>query len=103
MHPFLRNAVIGVVGLIIAGALVALALITRDPQQSVLSMLGAGILASVVGLFLFVQGWIWSLRAWRARRDGQSMAFAVAGGLMILVAGGALAATLILVLLFFVG
>jgi hypothetical protein len=103
MHPFLRNAVIGVVGLIIAGALVALALITRDPQQSVLSMLGAGILASVVGIFLFVQGWIWSLRAWRARRDGQSMAFAVAGGLMILVAGGALAATLILVLLFFVG
>jgi hypothetical protein len=103
MHPFLRNAVIGVVGLIIAGALVALALITRDPQQSVLSMLGGGILASVVGIFLFVQGWIWSLRAWRARRDGQSMAFAVAGGLMILVAGGALAATLILVLLFFVG
>jgi hypothetical protein len=31
------------------------------------------------------------------------MAFALAGGLMILVAGGALAGTLILVLLFFVG
>ena len=103
MHPFLRNAVIGVVGLIIAGALAALALITRDPQQSVLSLFGAGILASVIGIFLFIQGWVWSLRAWRSRRNGQSVAFALAGGLMIVVAGGAMAGTLILVLLFFAG
>lgn len=103
MHPFLRNAVIGVVGLIIAGALAALALITRDPEQSVLSLLGAGILASVIGIFLFVQGWIWSVRAWRMRQSGQSIAFALAGGLMIVVAGAALAGTLILLLLFVLG
>ena len=103
MHPFLRNVVIGVVGLIIAGALGALALITRDPQQSVLSLLGAGLLASLVGLFLFIQGWIWSVRAWRERRSGQALVFALAGGVMVVVAGGALAGTVILLLLFFVG
>lgn len=103
MHPFLRNTVIGVVGLIIAGALAALALITRDPQQSVLSLLGAGVLASLIGVFGFIQGWIWSVRAWRTRQNGQSVAFALAGGLMVLVAGGALAGTFILVLLFFLG
>ncbi len=103
MHPFLRNAVIGIVGLIIAGALAALALITRDPEQSILSLLAAGILASLVGLFLFVQGWIWSVRAWRGRQSGQSVAFALAGGVMIVIAGAALAGTLILVLLFFLG
>lgn len=103
MHPFLRHGVVGVVGLIIAGALAALALITHDPQQSVLSLLGAGVLASLVGLFLFVQGWIWSVRAWRQRRGGQAAAIALVGGVMALVAGVALAGTLILVLLFLLG
>jgi hypothetical protein len=103
MHPLLRNAVIGIVGLIIAGALAALALLGHDSDQSVLALLAAGLLGSGVGLFLFTQGWVWSSRAARRRETGQSVLIAVGGGLMILVAAAALAGLLILVLLFFLG
>ena len=70
MHPLLRNAVIGMVGLIIAGALTALALLGRDSDLSVLALLAAGILGTLVGLFLYSQGWVWGSRA--ARRRGRS-------------------------------
>ena len=41
MHPLLRNAVIGLVGLIIAGGLTALALLGRDSDLSVLALMAA--------------------------------------------------------------
>lgn len=101
MHPFLRNVVIGVVGLLIAGALSALAVLGNDPGTSILAMLAAGLIGTVVGSFLFVQGWIWSQRAWRRGFAGRSVAIAVGGGLMIVVAAGSLAGTVLVVLLFY--
>ena len=101
MHPFLRNVVIGVVGLIIAVALSALALLGTDSSLSVLAMLGSALIGVAVGVFLFVQGWIWSQRAYRSRGAGMSLAIAVGGGLMILVAALALSGATILVILFY--
>jgi hypothetical protein len=101
MHPFARNLVIGVVGLTVAAALSALALLGEDSNLSVLAMLMSAILAVVVGCFLFVQGWIWSQRAAQRGYAGRSVAIAFAGGLMILVAAGALAGAVVLVLLFY--
>ncbi|HUF05835.1 MAG TPA: hypothetical protein VMP86_00450 [Candidatus Binatia bacterium] len=103
MHPLVRNAVIGLVGLIIAGALTVLALLGEDSDLSVLALLAAGILGTLVGLFLFGQGWTWASRAARRRQAGQSVAIAIGGGLMALVAAVALAGLLILVLLFYLG
>lgn len=103
MHPLLRNAVIGIVGLIIAGALSALALSSRDSDLSVVAMVASALLASAVGLFLFAQGWTWGSRAARRRQTGTSLLIAVGGGLMALVAAVALAGLLILVLVFFIG
>ena len=103
MHPLLRNVVIGIVGLIIAGALTALALLGRDSDLSVLALLAAGILATLIGLFLYSQGWSWGSRAARRRETGQSVLIAVGGGIMALVAAVALAGFLILILLFYLG
>lgn len=103
MHPLLRNVVIGIVGLIIAGALSALALLGRDSDLSVLALLGAGTLGTLIGLFLYSQGWIWGSRAARQRAHGQSILIAIGGGLMALVAAVAIAGLLILLLLFFIG
>jgi hypothetical protein len=103
MHPFLRNAVIGAVGLIIAGALAALALFGRDSDLSVLAMLAGALVAALVGIFLFVQGWVWSTRAARRGYGGRSVAIAFGGVLMALLAAGALAGATILVMLFYLG
>ncbi|MCA1588748.1 MAG: hypothetical protein LC744_08950 [Chloroflexi bacterium] len=103
MHPLLRNTVIGVVGLIIAGALVALALLGRDSGLSILAVLAAGLLASSIGLFLYAQGWTWGSRAARRRQAGTSLVIAVGAGLMALVAAVALAGLLILILVFYLG
>lgn len=103
MHPLLRNAIIGIVGLIIAGALTALALFGRDSDLSVLAMLAAALLASGIGLFLYAQGWTWGSHAARRRQAGTSLLIAIGGGLMALIAAVALAGLLILVLLFFLG
>jgi hypothetical protein len=103
MHPLLRNVVIGIVGLIIAGALTALALLGRDSDLSVLAMLAAATLGTLIGLFLYSQGWLWGSRAAQRRQHGQSMLIAIGGGIMALVAAGALAGLLILVLLFYLG
>jgi hypothetical protein len=103
MHPFVRTLVIGVVALLIAGGLAVLAALGRDTSTSVLAMLGAGVIATAVGIFLFVQGWIWSQRAYREGSAGRSIAIALGGGLMIVLAGLALAGTVVLVLVFYVG
>ena len=103
MHPLLRNVVIGSVGLIIAGALTALALLGGDSDLSVLALLAAGTLAALVGVFLYGQGWTWGSRAARRRETGQSVLIAIGGGIMALIAAAALAGLLILVLLFYLG
>jgi hypothetical protein len=103
VHPLLRNVVIGTVGLIIAGGLTALAVVGRDADLSVLALLAAAILASLIGLFLYSQGWIWGSRMARRRQGGQSILVAIGGGLMALVAAIALAGLLILILLFYLG
>ena len=103
MHPLLRNAIIGIVGLIIAGALAALALLGRDADLSILALLAAAILGTLIGLFLYSQGWVWGSRMARRRQGGQSVLVAIGAGLMALVAAVALAGLLILVLLFYIG
>ena len=99
----LRNAVIGVVALIIAGALTALALTGRNSDLSVLALLAAGIIGALVGLFLYGQGWVWGSRAARQRETGQAILIAVGTGLMALVAAVAVAGLLVLTLLFLIG
>jgi hypothetical protein len=99
----MRNVVIGIVGLIIAAALTALALLGRNSDQSVLALLIAGVLGTLIGLFLYGQGWIWGSRAARRREAGQSALIAIGGGLMALLAAVALGALVILVLLFYLG
>ena len=103
MHPILRYVVIGVVGLIITGALVALGLYGIDPDLAILTLLAAGVVAAGTGLFLYAQGWVWGTRTARQRRMGESVVFAIGGGLMALVAAAALAGLLVLVLLFYLG
>jgi hypothetical protein len=103
MHPLLRNIVISVVGLIIAGALAALALLGSDPGLSVLGLLVSALLAAGIGIFLFAQGWIWSSRAAQRGYGGRSVLIAFGGGAMILLAAGALAGATVLVLLFYFG
>ena len=101
MHPFLRNVVIGVVGLLIAAALTTMSIISNDTSFSVAAMLVSALIAVVIGVFLFVQGWIWSQRAYRTRSTGMSVAIALGGGFMILLAALALAGGVILVILFY--
>jgi len=100
MHPMIRNVVIGAVGLIIASALTALALLVPDSDLSVLGLLAAGTIGALIGSFFYVQGWIWGSRAARRRSHGQAVLIAIGGGLMGLVAAAALAGLLVLLLLF---
>ena len=100
MHPLLRNVVIGVVGLIIAGALTALALLGRDSGLAIPGLLASALLTGGIGIFLFTQGWIWSARAAQRGFLGRSLLIAAGGALMIVLAAGALAGAMILVLLF---
>ena len=101
MHPFVRNVVIGVVGLLIAAGLTAMAVLGDDTGLSVAAMLASALLAVAIGVFLFVQGWIWSQRAYRSRSSGMSVAIALGGGVMIVLAAVALAGAVILVVLFY--
>lgn len=103
MHPLLRNFVIGIVGLIIAAALTALALQVRNSDLSVLALAVAGTLATLIGAFLYGQGWIWGSDAARRRETGSSMLFAVGGGVMALLAAVAFGLLVILVRLFYLG
>ena len=103
MNPLLRNVVIGIVGLIIAGAFAALALAGEDSNLSVLAMLVAALVAAAIGLFLYTQGWVWGGRLARRRATGQSVLVAISSGIMALVAAGALAGLVILLLLFYLG
>lgn len=101
MHPFLRNVVIGVVGLLIAAALTTMSILSADTAFSVGAMLASALIAVVIGVFLFIQGWIWSQRAYRSRSTGMSVAIALGGGFMILLAALALGGAVILVILFY--
>jgi hypothetical protein len=101
MHPFLRNVVIGVVGLLIAAALTTMSILSADTTFSIGAMLASALIAVVIGVFLFIQGWIWSQRAYRTRSTGMSVAIALGGGFMILLAALALAGAAILVILFY--
>ena len=103
MHPLLRNVVIGLVGLIIAGGLVALALVGEDTDLSLVALIIAGLITLGVGSFLYVQGWVWGSRTARRRQTGQSVLVAFGGGMMAIVAAAALAGLLILLLLFYLG
>jgi hypothetical protein len=101
MHPFARNLIIGAVGLLIAGGLAAIAVLGDDSGLSVLAMLAAGLIATIIGIYLFVQAWIWSQRSWRRGSVGTSLAIAAAGGLMIILAAVGLAGCVVLILLFY--
>ncbi len=101
MHPFLRNVVIGLVGLLIAAGLTAIAVLGDNTGLSVAAMLASALIAVTIGGFLFVQGWIWSQRAYRSRSTGMSVAIAFGGGLMILLAAIALGGAVVLVVLFY--
>jgi hypothetical protein len=103
MHPYLRVVVVGAVAMIVAGGLVALALVGRNTTISVLALLGAGIIGVVVGLVVFWQSWVWSQQTWRAGSAGRSLGIALAGALAVVLAGVALAGTAILLLTFGLG
>ncbi len=101
MHPFVRNVVIGVVGLLIAAGLTAMAVLGENTGLSVAAMLASALIAVGIGVFLFVQGWIWSQRAYRTRSTGMSVTIALGGGFMIVLAAVALAGAVILVVVFY--
>ena len=101
MHPFVRNVVIGLVGLLIAAGLTALAVLGENTGLSVGAMLASALIAAGIGVFLFIQGWIWSQRAYRTRSTGMSVTIALGGGLMIVLAAVALAGAVILVVVFY--
>ena len=100
MHPLLRNAVIGAVGFLLAAALAVLALLSADPGVQFIAMVGAALLATLTAGYLFVQAWRWSVRAYRQGDTGRSALIALGGGIMALVAAGALAGGVIMVFLF---
>jgi hypothetical protein len=101
MHPLARNLVIAAVAILLAAGLIALGLLTADPQLSVMALIVGGLITAGVGIFLFGQGWLWSRRAYHRGRPGRSLVIAFAGGSMILLTALALALTLILLILFF--
>ena len=94
---------IAAVGLIVAGGLLALALLTRDSNLSQFGVLGAGLVGVGLGGYLFVRGWIWSQRSWQAGLSGRAVAIAIAGGLGVVLAGVAAAGVVVLVLTFYAG
>ncbi|MFI5028886.1 MAG: hypothetical protein ACHQCF_07910 [Solirubrobacterales bacterium] len=101
MHPFVRNVVIGLVGLLIAAGLTAMAVLGENTGLSVGAMLASALIAAGIGVFLFIQGWIWSQRAYRTRSTGMSVTIALGGGVMIVLAAVALAGAVILVIVFY--
>jgi hypothetical protein len=102
MHPFVRSLILAVVALIISGGLLALSLLGENSGLSVVQMLVSGAIAAVAGIFLFIQGWRWSQRAWNAGSGGASVAMALAGGIGGILGAIALAGVVILLLLFYV-
>jgi hypothetical protein len=103
MHPYLRILVVGAVAMIVAGALVALALVGRDTTVSVLALLGATLIGVVMGLLVFWQSWVWSQRIWRDGSSGRSLGIALVGGLAVVLAAVALAGAAILLMTFGLG
>ena len=103
MHPLLRNVVIGIVGLIIAGALATLALLGRDSDLSVLALLAAAMLERAGRALPLQPGLDLEQPGGATPPAGQAVIIAIGGGLMVLVAAVAIAGLLILVLLFFLG
>jgi hypothetical protein len=103
MHPYLRVLILAAVAMIVAGALVALSLAGRNTSISVLAILGAGLIGTVTGLFVFVMSWTWSQRSWHQGLTGRSIGIALAGGVGIVIAAVALASSVILLLTFFLG
>ena len=101
MHPFVRNVVIGLVGLLIAAGLTTMAVLGENTGLSVAAMLASALIAAGIGVFLFIQGWIWSQRAYRTRSTGMSVTIALGGGVMIVLAAVALAGAVILVIVFY--
>src|SRR5690349_10044783 len=102
MHPFLRSLIIAVVGLIISGGLLALALLGENSELSVIEMLLSGLVAAVVCVFAFAQGWRRSQRSWHSGAAGKGVLIAVSGGIAGVLGAGALADVVILLLLFYV-
>ena len=101
MNPFIRYLVVGVVGFIVAAALGVLGLVSsQNPTIQVIALLGGALIVAGVCVYLFIQAWRWSVRAYRERRTGRSIAVAVAGGMVVIMAAGALAVAAILALLF---
>ena len=102
MNPFVRYLVIGAVGFIVAGALGVMGLMSsQNPMTQVLAMIAGSLIAAGICIFLFIQAWRWSIRAYRERRTGRSLLVALTGGVIVIMGAGALALAAILALLFF--
>lgn len=102
MNPFVRYLVIGAVGFIVASALGIVGLLSaQDPVIQGLAMVAGALIVAGICIFLFVQAWRWSIVAYRERRTGRSLAVALTGGVMVVIAAGALSVAAILGLLFF--
>jgi hypothetical protein len=103
MHPFVRTLVAAIVVLLLAAGVVALGLLSGNPASSIWAILAGSLVTAAVGFFVFVRAWTWSTRASRSNQSGPAAAIAVAGGVMFVLAAGALAVALVMALLFVLG
>lgn len=101
MNPLARNAVIAVVGMLVSVGLLALSLLVHSVTVFVMAALGSAAVAIAVGVYEFIQAWRWSQRLAADGSLGRSALVALAGGMMIVIAGLAVAAAAWVILLFF--
>ena len=101
MNPLARNAVIAIVGMLVSVGLLALSLLVRSVTLFVIAALASAAVAIAVGVYEFIQAWRWSQRLAADGSLGRSSVVALAGGMMIVIAGLAVAAAIWVILLFF--
>jgi hypothetical protein len=103
MNPLARNAVIAVVGMLVSVGLLALSLLVRSVTVFVVAALASAAVAVAVGVYEFIQAWLWSQRLAADGSHGRSVVVALAGGLMVVIAGVAVAAAVWVMALVFIG
>jgi hypothetical protein len=99
LSPLWQTAVICFVGLVVAGALAALSLFTRN--LFVPLSLAACLIAVAVGIYAAIQGWKGSQRAAARGAQGRALLIALVSGAMLIVSAVAISGAVWIVLLFF--
>jgi hypothetical protein len=99
--PLWQTFVVCVVGVTVAGALVALSLFTQNVGLFVILTLVATAITAAVGAFAVIRGWKGSQRLAARGSQGRAAAIALGAGLMLIVVAVAISGALWIVLLFF--